>query len=72
MDGSALRNLAGYYIYYGTSPTNLSRIIRIPDPYVTSYTIDKLGRGTYYFSITAFTVNDTRSSASSVVSKTIP
>ena len=64
-------NLAGYFIYYGRSPSNLNATIKIPDPYVTTYTVDKLGPGTYYFCIVAFTATGIRSSASLTVSKTI-
>jgi len=72
VDGSAVSNLAGYYIYYGTSPTNLNGVIKLPDPYTTKYTVDGLSPGTYYFSIVAFTTTGIRSSASPTVSKTIP
>jgi hypothetical protein len=71
VDGSAIANLAGYFIYYGRSPTNLNVTIKIPDPYVTTYTVDRLGPGTYYFCILAFTATGIRSSASPTVSKTI-
>jgi len=71
VDGSAIVNLAGYFIYYGRSPTNLNVTIKIPDPYVTTYTVDRLGPGTYYFCIVAFTATGIRSSASPTVSKTI-
>lgn len=71
LDGSAIGNLAGYFIYYGKSPTNLNIIIKIPDPYLTTYTVDRLGPGTYYFRIVAFTENGIHSSASPTVSKTI-
>lgn len=64
-------NLAGYFIYYGRSPSNLNATIKIPDPYVTTYTVDKLGPGTYYFRVVAFTATGIRSSASATVSKTI-
>ena len=70
-DGSAIVNLAGYSIYYGTEPTNLNVTVRISDPYVTTYTVDSLGPGTYYFRIEAFTAEGVRSSASPTVSKTI-
>jgi hypothetical protein len=70
-DGSAIADLAGYFIYYGTSPTNLNVTIKIPDPYVTTYTVDRLGPGTYYFCIVAFTATGIRSGASPTVSKTI-
>ena len=70
-DGSAITDLAGYFIYYGKSPTNLSVTIKIRDPYVTTYTVDRLGPGTYYFCIVAFTATGTKSSVSPTVSKTI-
>jgi hypothetical protein len=70
-DGSAIANLAGYFIYYGRSPTNLNVTIKIPDPYATTYTVDRLGPGTYYFCIVAFTATGIRSSATPIVSKTI-
>lgn len=72
LDGSRIGNLAGYLIYYGRAPTNLSVVIRIPDPYVTTYTVDRLSSGTYYFHIVAFTDTGTKGIASPMVSKTIP
>jgi hypothetical protein len=71
LDGSAIGNLAGYYIYYGRDPTNLNATIKITDPYVTTYTIDKLSPGTYYFRIVAFTATGTKGTATPTVSKTI-
>jgi hypothetical protein len=71
LDGSAIGNLAGYFIYYGTSPSNLNVIIKIPDPYVTTYTVDRLTPGTYYFRILSFTDTGIKGIASPTVSKTI-
>ena len=71
LDGSSIRNLAGYFIYYGRSPTNLNVIIKIPDPYETTYTVDRLTPGTYYFRIVAFTDGGVNGSSSPTVSKTI-
>jgi hypothetical protein len=72
-DGSKITNLAGYYIYYGTSPNNLNQRIQVTDPQTTSYTVSKLRSGTtYYFSIVAFTSNGIRGIASPTVSKSIP
>lgn len=71
LNGSAIKNLAGYFIYYGRDPTNLNVTIKIPDPYVTTYTVDKLSPGTYYFRIVAFTDTGIKGSASPTVSKTI-
>ena len=71
LDGSTISNLAGYWIFYGTSPTSLNLTIKIPDPYITTYTVDKLRPGTYYFSIVAITATGVRGSASPTMSKTI-
>jgi hypothetical protein len=71
LDGSAIGNLAGYFIYYGTNPTQLNLTVKISDPYAATYTIDDLAPGTYYFRIVAFTAAGIKSDASPVVSKTI-
>ncbi len=70
-DGSKLTALAGYKIYYGTSPQYLQRIIDIKDPSVTEYTIENLPPYTYYFVITAYTADGSESSRSNIVSKTV-
>jgi hypothetical protein len=72
LDGSALDDLAGYYIYYGKNPANLNGEIRIFDPYATSHKIDHLDSGTYYFKVVAVTTHGVKSGDSSLVSKTIP
>jgi hypothetical protein len=71
VDGSPIKNLAGYYIYYGRDSTNLNVTIKIKGPYVTTYTVDKLSPGTYYFRIVAFSDTGIKGSASPTVSKTI-
>lgn len=70
-DGSALTNLAGYTINYGTSSSNLSTEVKVSTTGVTSYVIDNLPAGTYYFGITAYSSSGQTSSVSNVVSKTI-
>jgi Fibronectin type III domain len=70
-DGSKLTALAGYKIYYGTSPQYLQRTIDTKDPSVTDYTIENLPPYTYYFVITAYTADGTESSRSNIVSKTV-
>ena len=56
-DGSALTNLAGYRIHYGTSATTLTQSIQIANPGLTTYVIEDLSPGTYYFAVRAFTSN---------------
>jgi hypothetical protein len=72
-DGSKITDLAGYYIYYGTSPNNLNESIQVRDPGTTSYTVKKLKSGTtYYFSVVAYTATGISGGASATVSKAIP
>jgi hypothetical protein len=70
-DGSALTNLAGYRIYYGTGVDALTEVIEVPTVGITAYVIDNLAAGTYYFSIRAYTSAGIESPLSNVVSDTI-
>jgi hypothetical protein len=70
-DGSSLTNLAGYRISYGTSASSLSQTVTVSNPGISSYVIDNLAAGTWYFSIKAYTSAGTESAASSVASKTV-
>ncbi len=53
-DGSALTDLAGYEIHYGRESGNYDQSIRIDNPSITTYVVDQLVPGTYYFAATAF------------------
>jgi len=70
-DGSSLTNLAGYRISYGTSANGLTKTIQVPTAGITSYVVENLTAGTWYFSVRAYTANGTESAQSAVVSKTI-
>lgn len=70
-DGSALANLAGYKIYYGSSATALTQTIQITNPGLTTYVVSNLGPGTTYFAIAAYTSAGVESQQSAVGSKTI-
>jgi len=71
-DGSALTDLAGYHIHYGTSPTALNNVINVSSAGATSYTISSLSSATWYFGVTAYTTDGAESALSSVVSKSVP
>lgn len=71
-DGSKLTNLAGFYIYYGSSPSSLTNIVLIPNPAQSAYMVNNLASGTWYFAQTSYTAQGTQSAPSNVVSKTIP
>ena len=66
-NGSALTNLAGYRIYYGTSATSLTHSITINSVGVTTDVVTDLSPGTYYFALMAFNTAGTESKLSNVV-----
>ena len=70
-DGSTLSNLAGYRISYGTSASSLSKTITLSNPGLSSYVVENLTAGTWYFTIKAYTSTGNESATSSVVNKGI-
>lgn len=70
-NGSALTNLAGYRIYYGTSAGNLSRTVQVNSAGMTRYVLNDLSPATYYFAVRAYTSSGSESEASNVVSKVV-
>lgn len=53
-DGSSLGDLAGYKIMYGQEPGVFTKVISVPNGGATSYSVEGLVPGTYYFVIRAF------------------
>jgi hypothetical protein len=70
-NGTPLTDLAGYTIYYGTDPNDLTQTINVPMPSATSFEVSNLPPGTYYFAVAAYTSIGTQSEAASAGSKTI-
>src|SRR3990172_3617815 len=69
-DGSALTDLSGFRIYYGTGSANYSSSIDVGN--VTTYQVTGLAEGyTYYFVVTALDTSGNESSDSNEASKTI-
>lgn len=52
-DGSALKDLAGYRVYYGVSPRQYLVSLSLPSPVLNSAVVEGLGAGTWYFAIKA-------------------
>jgi len=71
VDGTALGNLAGFRIVYGTSAGALNQTVEIANPSVSSYVIGNLAPATWYFAVKAYASNGTESSLSAVGSKTV-
>ena len=53
VDGSPLTDLAGYVIRYGRSASALDRTVRIGNAGTTTYVIENLSEGTWYFSLSS-------------------
>ncbi len=70
-DGSALKNLAGFRIYYGTNPASLKQVVDITDVGTTSYQITGLSSGSWYFGIKAYNSAGAESDLSNIGGKTI-
>ncbi len=70
-DGSALNDLAGFKVYYGTALGNYPQVVDIGDPAATSYRIENLASGTHYFVVTAYDINELESAPSAAASKVI-
>ncbi len=70
-NGTALTNLAGYYIDYGTQSETYTTTIQIANPGLTSYVVENLAPGTYYFAVTAYNSDGTDSGDSNQVSATV-
>jgi len=69
-DGTDLTDLAGYKLYYGTSPGTYDSVIDAAK--VTTYTVSDLTPATYYFAVTAYDEGGNESNYSNEVSKTVP
>lgn len=68
-DGTALTDLAGYKVYYGTSPGNYTATINAGN--VTTYMVSGLAPGTYYFAVTAVNSGGAESGYSNEAGKAI-
>jgi hypothetical protein len=71
-NGTALTDLRGYKIYYGTSAKQLNQQVALSNPGIQTYVVDGLSVGVrYYFTIAALASDGTESVQSPVVSETI-
>jgi hypothetical protein len=70
-NGSPITGLAGYNIYYGTDPSNLTKSIDVAGATTTTYVVTGLTAGTYYFAVAAYNSEGVDSSLSNIGQKTI-
>jgi hypothetical protein len=69
-DGSPLTDLSGYKIYYGASAGNYSSNIPVPNPGLTTYVVENLLPGRYYFAVTSYNSQGVESTMSPEVAAT--
>lgn len=71
-DGSPLLDLAGFRVYWGTSPGSYNNSVTLNNAGLTTFLVDNLSSGTYYFATSSFNSSGVESSYSNEASKTIP
>jgi hypothetical protein len=65
--GGVLTNLAGYHIYYGTTP-ELGQAVTLANAGLTRYVMTGLTRATWYFAMTAYDSGGRESDRTAVAS----
>jgi len=70
-DGSTLTNLSGFRVAYGRSESDMSQSASITNPSLSSYTVNNLTSGQWFFAVYAVNSSGIESSVSNVATKTI-
>ena len=70
-DGTALTDLAGYKIYWGTTPGVYPNSVTLNNPGLTSYVVDNLAPGTYEFVAKSFDTAGVESIYSNTATKVV-
>lgn len=70
-DGTALDNLAGYKLYFGTASGQYTNQLRINTPGLSSYVVENLLPDTYYVVATSFTTSGVESRYSNEAVRTV-
>jgi len=70
-DGTPLTDLAGYNLYWGTTPGDYPNSVTINNASVTTYLIENLSPGTYEFVATSFNTSGVESRFSGSVTRVV-
>jgi len=70
-DGTSLTNLAGYRIYWGTTPGSYPNSVTIDNPGLSSYVVENLEPGTYAFVATSINASGVESVYSNSATKIV-
>ena len=71
-DGSPLTDLAGFRLYWGTTPGMYTDSVTLTNPGLSTYVVENLTAGTYGFVTTAFNSSGEESAYSNLATKTVP
>jgi len=71
-DGTPLTDLAGYKLYWGTTPGNYPNSVTINNATVTTYLVENLSPGSYEFVAKSFNASGVESRFSGTATKIIP
>jgi hypothetical protein len=71
IDGSPFPGISGYRLEYGQSPNALLQVIDIDNIGVTSYVVDNLTPGAWYFHVIVYDQDGLESEASTLVQKIV-
>ena len=71
VDGTALTNLSGYVIYYGTSADTMTNKVAINTVGISTYMVTELNSGTWYFAVVAVNSAGEESTLSDVATTSI-
>ena len=69
-DGSSLSGLLGYHIHYGSTASALNQVVDVSDPSATTFNVQGLSSGTYFFTLSAYTAG-AESTQTGTVSATV-
>jgi hypothetical protein len=67
VDGSPVGAIAGYRILYGTASGQYDQSAEIPNPGVTTFVVDNLAPGRWFFAVTAISADQQESAPSAEV-----
>jgi hypothetical protein len=70
-DGSALTDLASFRIAYGQDQNDLNQSVAVSNPSLSTYVVNNLTQGTWYFAVHAVNDAGVESDISNIASKTI-
>jgi hypothetical protein len=70
-DGTALTDLAGYKLYWGTTPGSYTSSVTIDNSSVSTWVVDNLSPGTYEFVATSYNTAGVESAYSNIATRVV-